>query len=485
MPSGNEYLTSNHDIAYPFVEDAVGITDGTMPRDMFVDMVLICSDLASTVYLRRISRFYWPGPDTVFSLQLEDQNGELVYSGSGYWAPAPGLEYVELPAINSWETPLYNPAFRAVVRVTAFEAFLAGGPGPYQDFGTSLPLETSVVVPRPKRVDSLELYRDGLPDVPNLVDPGPIAGDVQILSGYNIDQFVEEQDVDVITSAITPDTRVITVAAIAGSGAGPYPCEDDAVTDSDWPGLPQNAADTLLQQVTPDDRGNIIIEGGAEQCYSIVPYPSVDTIQIQGTCEACCTCEDYERVALALQSLQARSVTILDELTDTRDNHYEPGVTHFNNTIAPIYLGVTLKLNGSSGPRMANDNLPSHALNWANVVASIKNNTAAQVWPFKYVLTISSPGNVVVRHVAWAYDGQGGDITNPVNLSVDGIPKIDTGKRMAFRISLYEPFLQAMGALDICNAPGASKWVVSMTVSLFNLGSNGGIIDLTDEVTFE
>jgi len=484
MPAGNEYLTSNHQIAYPFAEDAEGILDGSMPSDMFLDAVLlVSSDRMTPACLCRMAHI-----EDTFSLQIEDLDGLTIYSGVGIWAPTGDEpDYIELPIVESGTTPETKPTFRAVVSVARFQEFMDGAMGsPAVDFDTALPLEASVAIPRPKRVETFELYRGGLPDTPAPAVIGPISGDVKLKSGYNIDQVVDFTDEAIITGDITPDTRVVTIAATPGAGEGIYPCEDDAVDDPSWVGLPTRGENTLLAQVNPDGRGNITIEGGDEECYSIVPYPSVGTIQIQGTCEACCTCEDYERVALTIADLQQRSVAILATLTSARDEYYEPGVTHFNAVIAQEYLvEPKLQLNGSSGPGAGSDDLPSHAINWATLTYSVKNNRPDAVRPKSYTMTITSPANVVVRHTMWEYDSQGGVVTTDAshdapNLVGDGVPAIGTGKRLVFHCSLYEPYSQAVAA-----GSDGSKWKVSMSMVLYDLADCGGIITLGDSVTFE
>ena len=473
MALGQEYLTSNRQIAYPFAEDATGLTSGAFPSDLFVDMVMLCHSEHTRVYL---STFQYVGGQ--IQLAFVNQSLQAVYECAADWTP--GDEYYTELQFDALTPSTFHPTLRAVVHTQAMVDYLSGYAGPLA-LGQVLPLEMSVVVPRALRVDTLELYTgpDGMPALPEPTVEGPIRGDVQLLSGYNIDQFVESAVIPLQELDPVSDTVAVNLSAIAGLGQGLYPCQDPVYEP------PGGQDDRPRMRLTPDEDGNVNIEPGDEQCYSVVPLPGTGQIQLQGTCEACCQCEDYDRVAKTLQNLLERSKAILEVLNDTRDK-YEEGVTHFNDTISPIYHSLHLQLNGSGGPPpKQDDKIVSHAVNWANLMASLKNNLPNAVQPHTCQLVITSPSPCTVRYANWEYDSDGNQLppSTFVNLLQAGVPPIDTGKSIYMEFRLYTSYETAVAARSVCEAN--KIWIVKMIVQAYDLkdGSNQ-IITVEDDVTF-
>jgi hypothetical protein len=457
MPQGTEYLTSNRLIAYPFREDAEDLlprTAPTIPLGLFVDAAVTCHSSVTTAYLTAI---VWNG--TSMTLQLEDQDNNVLFTGTSAWPLPQNQPNVELVLSPTPGPAPMSATLRVVVHAETMTAFLASPFG----LGLRLPFEATVVVPRPLKVETLELYTADvdLPAPPEPTVPGSINGDVQLLSGYNIDQFVESTVINDNTGIVAPDMRAITLGAIPGAGQGAYPCDDpDRVFAEDTPPPPMS--------LSPDERGNVNVEAGDEGCYSIVPFPSLGRIQVQGVCEACCSCEDYERVAKALQSLLERSKDILDVLDDARDNYYEPGVTHFNDTVSPIYHDVTLQLRGSTGGPPGDDDIRSHSVNWAAIFVSMKNNRPYAVQPISCTLTITTP-SATIRTQSWEADGIGGELKNDQNMPLDGVPQIGTGDSLHLHFRAYTDYDTAIAARECLPGP---TWAVHVRMVCYAIDTD-------------
>ncbi len=470
MPQGAEYLTSNRLIAYPFREDAASLlprTTPSIPLGLFVDAAVICHSSVTTVYLTGIA---WDG--AAITLTLQDQDNNVLISGSSAWPLPQNRPNVELVLSDVPGPAPTSVTFRVVVHAETMDALLTA------PFGLSIriPFEASVATPRPLKVETLEIYKGDveLPSPPEPTVPGPINADVKLLSGYNVDQYVDTIVIEDTTGVVAPDLKAITLGVIPGAGQGPYPCDDpDRVFLDDTPPPPMS--------LSPDERGNVNVEPGDEGCYAIVPHPATGQVQIQGVCEACCSCEDYERVAKALQVLLERSLTVLDTLTAARDNYYEPGVTHFNDTVSPIYHNVTVQIRGSAGGPPDDDNIRSHSINWAAIFVSMKNNRPYPVQPISYTLTISTP-TAIIRTRNWEADGVGGALKEGMSLAANGVPVIGTGESLHLHFRAYTDYDTAIAASD---CPPGQAWSASVEMTCYAITDGAPtIITVTDEVQF-
>jgi hypothetical protein len=463
MAAGEEYLTSHRHIAYPFKEDASGILAGVIPKGLFVDMVLISGAEHEQVYLSAI--VYSAG---VFTMALVDQTGAVVQITQTTWVP--GGYYTEL-ALTPYSSAVCDPTLRVVVHTDTMTEYLADYTVPVS-FGTTLPLESSIFVPRPLRIDSLDLYTSetGLPDPPEPEVPGPITGQVRLKSGYNIDQFIESPVVPLGELEEVFDTVAINLEVSPGGGEGAYPCPEP-----EFP--PVGASDARARmRLNPDDDGNVNIEVGEDQCYEVIPMPETGQIQIQGTCEACCTCEDYDNVGHTLECLLRRVRHLLDRF-NAQHEEYETGVTIFNEKVSPLYHEVILKLNGAVGPRAAGDNLRSHSMNWANIVATLRNNSPYPIQPYSYELTVSSPDSAIVRHIGWEYDSVGGQLPPAMAGELMGeVPTVRVGKALDFEFRMYMDYASAKVA--------PPTWNATLKILAYVMGPNADTVELNSGVSF-
>jgi hypothetical protein len=396
MSAGNEYLTSNTYAAYPFRDNAAGLAlDGVtvhgasakLPLNCFVDALLLVPSAVRAVYLASVEPI---GP--LYRLTFKDQNAATLYTYDLDWS-SPSTDQFTVISIAAMAQDL---VLTLAVNTAAFTAYLAGiTTGDI--FDDRLPFEARAVNIQGKTVQTFELYT-ALPLVPAPTTPGPISGDVRLESGYNIEQDAE-------TDADIADLTNISIDAVPGAGVGVAPCQQEP-----------SAAKKGLMALVPDESGNMQIRSDEDGCYTVIPHISIDTIEIQGTCVACCSCQDYANVTAALNKMLQRSKTSLTALSAGRSD-YETGVTKFNNVLVPAYNQPVLRVNGMTGCKIMPDLVGiSGSPGWATLSIAIHNNSN---WPIELIqldLGIVTPAGPFIRKVGWEYAGKGGSFNevNPV-----------------------------------------------------------------------
>lgn len=138
----------------------------------------------------------------------------------------------------------------------------------------------------------------------------PLEAELKIVGGYNME--------------ITSRDGIARIEAGSGLGAG-YPAAADA------PLLIRS-----LNGVGPDDRGNVNLAG--VDCYRVsrvrleggafVPA----AVQIQSDCSPCCGCENYRRMARAIERRNAKLLSLCDQANAL----HEQAIALFNQGVAII-----------------------------------------------------------------------------------------------------------------------------------------------------
>jgi hypothetical protein len=404
MLAGSEYLTSNTDIAYPFVEDAAGLiyaepgivgVSALLPANCFVDAVFAVPHSTQAVYLSQI----------VGLVSMTGHWRRFVFYLAG--TPSPSLYQFDFNAmdldLNNYFTRIevgaehyltgaLLPMKFTVVTATLYKYLLDAAWFPHNvaEFQDRLRFESRTAFLGPQRIETLELYQ-ALPPSPEPDVAGPITGDVRLISGYNISQIVSGDS--------------LSLSATPGTGDGLAPCQQ-----------PVPVIYKQFMATTPDDAGNVQLVAGGDQCYTIVPHTD-DSFEIQGTCTACCSCQDYANITKALENLFNRAKAVYDRLERTRldtTKGFEVGVTKFNADIFPQYGKPVLMVNGMGGQEWqiegrVNTGAPHHA----TFTIAVQNNTS---WP----MTLTSldatfvcvPADTpIIRTVVWECHGDGGRLS--------------------------------------------------------------------------
>ena len=407
MFAGTEYLTSNAQIAYPFAEDASGLartnigthgTSATLPISVIVDAVAFVPDVTVTLYLRSIIHV----GGSVFQFTFVGGVSPIVANFDISTLDVSKTYNVVLlsDGINPYQVKL-------VVRTADFTAFLAGCTA--DDFGTTLPFETRTLNRMRPRLESLQLYEgDGTTPISSL-----ITGRVMFVDGYN-SEYAQQ--------VVNDDTTEITLDLSPGGGLGVYPC-------TPGPGMVNNR----FMGLVPDSAGNIIIAGGEENCYSIIPGT---TIQIHGSCVACCSCEDYVNVTKALRNLLNHSQLALIKLNEGHDT-YQAGVETFNTEISIRYIGPKLSAYGYGGSHVVmpvdpKHGIPSGSTLWCTVIMELQNNTSLDI-KINSVSMVLTPVNNI-KTISWVYGDSGGQVDDIASLASAAPNPIERGKRLAIAV---------------------------------------------------
>lgn len=396
---GQEYRTSNAQIAFPFKEDASGLArtvdpvhgaSATLPEDFFIDALFVVPDDIEAVYLNRITE----DGGTLYTFYYWDHLGNEIMSMELDTSTMSGTYH--LIATGTDEDEEY--AGKAVLNVEAVEDYLAGL-SVVDMFETTLPFERSTAEVRKPKVLSFRLV-NGDVVTPAEGEP-PISTDVKIESGYNtVTTLAEETDID---------TSEVTLTITPGAGIGRAPCQVE-----DLPSPP------IHMSLRPDNAGNINLKTGDEDCYNIVPILELNTMEIQGVCQACCSCEDYTNMleALRLRLAEAKAVycrlryahdgpgaqgteTCTEPPEPTEDTSYTRGVVYFNTTVREIFGKPTVKLNGapgSKGTSLGGQKFNRHT--WAKFIAAIRNLSNVDVTITAYEFNFTEPGGEV-HHTVW------------------------------------------------------------------------------------
>ena len=234
-----EYLTGNESIAFPFKEDAEGLTqkDGTavhnaaavLPRDFLLDLVMtIPAAHQGPVYLKSIFKV---GSTYTFTF---GNSGGTIFTGA----------ISTIPPARSMVAFAPSTVGRITVRMVtgpSFASYLAGTTD--DEFQLRLPLETAAVEFVPHKLLDL------------LLAPQELVGDITLVEGYNINLASTPSD---------PETGVparLVITAGSGLGAGQYnACATHAGT-VDYIGR--------INGQTADSKGNLKLDG--DECYRALP----------------------------------------------------------------------------------------------------------------------------------------------------------------------------------------------------------------------
>ena len=432
MASGTEYLTSNVNIAFPFRENAAGLARitqpvygaaATLPEGFFLDAVVMAPAVFlesesgasdATIHLYTMT----PTGGSQVDFDFRDADGARVLQGQVDFSTAdPDQEFFVFQLEYLLVEPDATFYGRFVVRREVVETYLVGLVATAY-FNYTLPLESSVIDPVVPSVLSFTMYNNGPVNPP--VSPIRINGNVMIVGGYNAsaDRFANINEAD---------TTDIELGMLAGAGDGPVPCTDD---ESSYRRPPM--------ELRPDANGNIQLQT-ADPCYSISLHPLLGAFEIQGACDACCTCDDYKNVTEAIRKQGVTARNAWDELA-AAFAVYTLGVTHYNQNIAPSYTEPDMRVNGMRGL----DARTSPKMNSAHhlrLVISVFNPLPADAEITAMAVTFTSPSGSVVREINWELsDGTGGRLASL--LDIGDVPSMTHDRATVITILAFGDYAQ-------------------------------------------
>ena len=437
-----EYLTSNQQVAYPFCEDAAGIREQSLiPLDLVVDGAFEHNPgqvvSAYQAHLSEVQRVSSGQLDLTVLLD----NISLTLSAT--LDPDPVVSS-DTPWILCGASQQYPPCrARLVLSRAALISYLAGlTNGQSLSFGISLPFEPSTLDFSSLGVNSLVLWNHGpadplhpgtiLPESTGLgngdIADGAIQGDIAIGCGNNIS--VDQPD------GPAGDLTTLQISAVPGAGTGTLACDPTTVVVSNCPA-----------GLTPAS-GNIQLKTGPDGCYQLVPAASTGTIQIQGHCQACCTCDDYEAFLTYLSGLCDR-VRALKLVLDDGRTEYETGVARFNSVIAPQFMVPLLKIYGYRGPDWAPDSNRGSP-NWFRGVIQLINQRNNPITIISMVLQV----NGQIDQSSWT---MGPLTTTSEVFPPPGLPVILAGQQLS---------LTALASMPLTTWLAAPGWTAQVTCTV-------------------
>ena len=281
----NEYLTSNEQTAYPFRDDAPGLSQPGVSADYGTPL------LPADFLLSAVVTYY--GGEQIYLRSIQDNGGgsyEIqIGTASDVLVVCTVGEEASRQVVGA-ENVVEGVIFRAVTG-PSFASYLSGMPASL-DFGTELPLATAAHDTKPNKLLSLGY------DVVQFEDV------VVLQEGYNTNLEYDET------------TNELTLNIAGGNGLGRYnPCEDP---------LPVSHVVSLSGKRPEGDDGGFVM--GGDPCWRIVLTDA--GLTLVNDCKPCCECEDYEAVAAMLQKL-------LDKLSETWTN-LENLINEFNDDVEEI-----------------------------------------------------------------------------------------------------------------------------------------------------
>lgn len=384
MSLRQEYLTSNTNTAHPFAEDARSLDRGSggFPMNVVAD-ALFSVPASYPVSGKRLYLVRHENNDVARTVTFFVGDGATEVLTFTAQLPAVGVapeQWIMAADDNTVAgfPPLYFSG-TLVLDGPAAVAFLDTAPGA-NIYGPGLPFEITTQVVNNPAVTSLDVYNAGPAGSGEAVD-----GDVDLLSGHNI--ALTYQGLDEAGDA------VVRVDAGPGLGRGRWPCDEETYNVKDGP-----------PGMVPL-HGDVIIEG--DRCYNIVPVLVSGRkwkFQVQGRCQACCTCDDYAQHAGWLKELSQRLNAVKQELDDSLAT-YEDGVEEFNTVIFPQIGSVTLDICGMRGQPYAGGKRGSP--NMARIVFTLKNGRNNAILFKTWTVAFARPAGATVKveDVTYEYGG--------------------------------------------------------------------------------
>lgn len=326
MPAfGLEHLTSNVYIAYPFEENASGLTrdayahgsNATVPLDFLIDAAITLPQGNDRLYLYSITKL---GPVGAYfnRFRFTNQAGTVVFV---YDLPvfelAGTYQVVDMVSIAA------RIHVRLLVGATFVKYLSEIAFNTVDTFGARLPFDPYVITYVSARVQQFEL------EDPAIV----VTGHVKFQGGYNT--VIEQVDTG------TQDDPTIQITVEPGTGAGLNPCED---LGKQPPAL----------GLIADSNGNVNIEG--DECTAIVPHKAAGILEVQSNCVQCCTCDDYVNGALLLKSLIQRADLLRKNLLAFH-SQLTAAINAYNAKIATeseLVMGVSGALGIGDAKRVGN-----------------------------------------------------------------------------------------------------------------------------------
>ena len=265
----NAYLTSNTMIAYPFADDASGLSrDGGsgIPLDFLADAAGMLGAGDGTLCLSSISR---SGDD--FEFTFKDLTGTTIITNVKALASLPAAF-----GLVVFETDTGDPTTSSVLRIVTGPSFvdtLSAMPVGITPFGITLPFSQGTIEPRPPRVTAIRVGTHDITDT------------VLLHEGYNC---ALSNNVDPLSIAGAHASRIM-IQLEPGLGLGQYdPCEDPEPVEYI----------ARINSIAPDSQGNLAINPG--DCHLLPADPDNARMFISNICQACCLCDDYANVVTYL-----------------------------------------------------------------------------------------------------------------------------------------------------------------------------------------
>jgi hypothetical protein len=365
-----EYLTSNESIAYPFMENALGLAyepadqahgaTAVLPLDFISDLVIITPEgYYSQVFLQSIER---DGDNHTF-LFVNDQGGavdELVIN-------------VSQTAVHNVIQSSDNLGKGIMLRLLtgpSFASWLASQTDFTTDlFQERLAVETAAMEFRPCNITAVEVP-DGLGGFVVVDDA------LAIFEGYNMSLLVEDEPID-----DNPDTTDIQLNAIPGEGLGIY-------SDCDQqPSIVGFLAS--LAQAQGDQDGNLEVQG--DPCHRIEIDPANNRLILHNDCLPCCDCQDYANMSKTLENLFGDSKGLADQF-DALVARMNLHIIDYNENVFPLIRTVRASAYITPGAAIdGNTGAPNFA-----TVGLVLTNKVTHDTTITGTLTFSDP--VTIRH---------------------------------------------------------------------------------------
>lgn len=419
-----EYLTGNEAIAYPFKEDAEGLSavgapyvhgaEALLPRDFMLDIVItIPGQDRAQLYLQSICR-----SGSIYTFTFCNDTGP-VFAGTLTAIPAER-------SMVAFQTPLSRIMARLVTG-PSFAAFLDDTvDGTTDVFHLNLPLETAVVEFTPLKLTDL------------LVHAMDMNGDVRLYEGYNVQLDIVPAD----PATDTPATLKITAGS--GLGAGQYnPCP--ALNDGDdGCGNTVPAVDyigTINGQPGNASDGSFTLDN--DPCYRIIPDAAGNRLQVTNDCLPCCTCDQYAAMVVRLQTMFARLALARTSLNTTVTN-INSDAAWWNGTLSvplavPQVESIYVALGNAAGVFVSGDvrTASGKSPNYASLIVMVRNPGNLAVAGLSLEITGIAAPLEVMQTTVFYYNS----LTHTDNQYFDGVATTFPSFDMAAGGTYFKPVL--------------------------------------------